>query len=86
MIWTSLSDRASLFDIFDADGSGELHVVELVQGLLKVRGEARKSDILAALLSVRSLQRLVKATRDEVLQNQYRTLQMLGCSAKEPHA
>ena len=28
------------FEIIDADGSGTLQVVELVQGLLKIRGEA----------------------------------------------
>jgi len=49
-------DRAHLFDIFDADRSGDLRVTELVEGLLKVRGEPRKSDVVAALLAVRSIQ------------------------------
>jgi len=49
-------DRASLFDVLDADGNGDLEVTELVHGLLKVRGEARKSDVVAALLSVRAVQ------------------------------
>ena len=30
--------------MIDADGSGTLHVTELVQGLLKIRGELTKSD------------------------------------------
>ena len=30
--------------VIDADGSGTLHVTELVQGLLKIRGELTKSD------------------------------------------
>jgi len=49
-------DRAHLFDILDADGSGGLHVTELVQGLLSIRGQVRKSDTTASLLAVRSLQ------------------------------
>jgi len=53
-------DRASLFDVLDSDGSGGLAVTELVQGLLKVRGEARRSDVIAVLLSVRTMQSMVR--------------------------
>jgi len=49
-------DRASLFDVLDADGSGDLEVTELVHGFLKVRGDARKSDVVAGLLSIRAVQ------------------------------
>jgi len=70
-------DRAGLFDIFDADCNGSLEVSELVQGLLKVRGEPRKSDMLAALLSVRALQDIVRSGSDRLLQNQQRILQLL---------
>jgi len=46
-------DRASLFDTLDADGSGGLEVTELITGLLRVRGEARKGDVIGTLLAVR---------------------------------
>ena len=36
-------DRANLFEVIDADGSGTLHITELVQGLLKIRGDVSKS-------------------------------------------
>jgi len=49
-------ERASLFDLFDLNGNGRLDATELVLGFLKVRGEVRKSDIVATLCSVRSLQ------------------------------
>ncbi|CAK9005742.1 unnamed protein product [Durusdinium trenchii] len=49
-------DRANLFEIIDADGSGTLQVVELVQGLLKIRGEVSKSDTVASYLATKSLQ------------------------------
>lgn len=35
-------DRANLFEALDADSSGALHLAELAQGLLKVRGELKK--------------------------------------------
>jgi hypothetical protein len=38
------------FEIIDADGSGTLQVVELVQGLLKIRGEAGSTTLLVHLL------------------------------------
>ncbi|CAK9037723.1 unnamed protein product [Durusdinium trenchii] len=41
-------DGANLFEIIDADGSGSLGLAELVQGLLKIRGEINKSDTVAA--------------------------------------
>jgi len=66
-------DRAGLFDILDADGSGGLHVTELVQGLLKVRGEARKSDVVASLLAVRAVQEMIRG----VVKDQARILECM---------
>jgi len=59
-------DRAHLFDILDADGSGGIQVQELVQGLLKVRGEARRSDIIGSLLAVRAVQDMVRELHQDV--------------------
>merc|ERR1712137_1203058 len=53
------SERARLFDVFDADGNGRLGVRELLQGLLKVRGEPQRSDVLAGNLGVRALLEMV---------------------------
>lgn len=59
-------DRANLFEIIDADGSGTLQITELVQGLLKIRGEINKSDTVAALLVSQSVQSLVVDMREEL--------------------
>jgi len=65
------SERERLFDVFDADNSGTLSIRELVQGLLRVRGDAQRSDVVEASLAVRAvfdlaraIQADVKATRD----------------------
>ncbi|CAE7661770.1 Cacna1c [Symbiodinium microadriaticum] len=52
-------DRANLFEIIDADGSGTLQITELLHGLLKIRGEINKSDAVATLLATRSVQTLI---------------------------
>ncbi|CAJ1335271.1 unnamed protein product [Effrenium voratum] len=59
-------DRANLFEAIDADGSGTLHVTELVQGLLQIRGEVKKSDAVATLLSTKALQNMVTEMREEI--------------------
>ncbi|CAE7721386.1 CACNA1E [Symbiodinium sp. CCMP2456] len=60
------ADRANLFEVIDADQSGTLHVSELVQGLLKVRGDLKKSDAVAGLLATQSLQQMVSDMREEM--------------------
>jgi len=57
-------DRAHLFDILDADQSGAIHVHELVIGLLKVRGQARKSDQVACLLAVQAVHEMLRNISD----------------------
>ena len=49
-------DRANMFEVIDADGNGTLHVTELVQGMLKIRGDLTKSDTVATLLATKALQ------------------------------
>ncbi|CAK9023928.1 L type [Durusdinium trenchii] len=58
-------DRANLFEVIDADGSGTLHITELVQGLLKIRGDISKSDTVASLLATKAVQRIVEDMRKE---------------------
>jgi len=50
----------TLFELLDADQSGHVDIRELVQGLMKLRGHASKTDAVATLLCLRSLQRSVK--------------------------
>eukprot|EP00928_Gymnodinium_smaydae_P089821 TRINITY_DN73720_c0_g1_i1.p1 TRINITY_DN73720_c0_g1~~TRINITY_DN73720_c0_g1_i1.p1 ORF type:complete len:655 (-),score=112.64 TRINITY_DN73720_c0_g1_i1:64-2028(-) len=49
-------DQLDLFCTLDMDGGGTLDVGELVMGIAKLRGEARRADIVSTLLMVKSLQ------------------------------
>ena len=61
-------DRANLFEIIDADGSGTLQITELLQGLLKIRGEISKSDTIASLLATRAVFSMVSEMKDDQVQ------------------
>merc|ERR1719330_53176 len=53
-----ITDRGELFDIIDADGNGSIDVSELILGILKLRsGGADKSDMVATILGIRSIQK-----------------------------
>lgn len=68
------TDRLDLFDVLDADGSGSLTVEELVSGILKVRGEPRKSDVIAVRLAMRSVQAQVRSLGSVVCQHHQSSL------------
>ncbi|CAE7473286.1 Catsper1 [Symbiodinium sp. CCMP2456] len=72
-------DRANLFEVIDADGSGTLHVQELVQGMLKIRGDITKSDTVATLLATKSLQTMIMDMQSEWAQ----TLKVLSHTLTE---
>lgn len=50
-------DREFLSEILDPDGNGTINVIEIVEGLGRLRGEPRRSDIVTVNLILRSLQR-----------------------------
>lgn len=53
-----VADRMELFDVIDADGNGNIEISELILGILKLRsGGADKSDMVATILGIRSIQK-----------------------------
>ncbi|CAK9024954.1 unnamed protein product [Durusdinium trenchii] len=54
-----LSCKFDLFDVLDADLSGELEFEEMVDGLLKCRGPASKTDIIAIRLKTALLVKMM---------------------------
>lgn len=54
-------DQVDLFEALDIDASGFLDLEQLVQGIAKLRGDARRSDVISVNLMVRAvLQRFTK--------------------------
>eukprot|EP00929_Paragymnodinium_shiwhaense_P108906 TRINITY_DN75250_c0_g1_i1.p1 TRINITY_DN75250_c0_g1~~TRINITY_DN75250_c0_g1_i1.p1 ORF type:complete len:655 (-),score=123.99 TRINITY_DN75250_c0_g1_i1:36-2000(-) len=49
-------DRIGLFDVLDADGGGSLELEELIHGIVKLRGDPRRSDVIHVGLVCRCLQ------------------------------
>ncbi|CAE7830626.1 Cacna1e, partial [Symbiodinium microadriaticum] len=75
-------DRANLFEVIDADGSGTMDVTELVQGMLKIRGDVKKSDTVATLLATKALQEMVSEMRNTLSELESRMIQNFPASAK----
>jgi len=48
-------EQIDLFDTLDVDGSGFLDFEELIQGIAKLRGDARRSDIISVSLMMRAM-------------------------------
>jgi len=61
-------DRDDLFEILDADGNGELQIGEIIKGIRKLRGDARRSDVIAVTLAVNSVSERVQILQKTVLE------------------
>jgi len=59
-------DQLDLFDTLDVDGGGTIDLEEMIVGLSKLRGDARRSDIVCVGLVVRSIQADLKRLRKTV--------------------
>lgn len=57
-------DHLDLFDTLDVDGGGSLDLGEIVSGISKLRGDARKSDIVAVILIAKHLNKTLADFRD----------------------
>eukprot|EP00929_Paragymnodinium_shiwhaense_P034273 TRINITY_DN1866_c5_g1_i2.p1 TRINITY_DN1866_c5_g1~~TRINITY_DN1866_c5_g1_i2.p1 ORF type:complete len:685 (-),score=168.99 TRINITY_DN1866_c5_g1_i2:197-2251(-) len=53
-------DHENLADILDPDQGGSIAVIELVEGLHRLRGDPKRSDIVTVDLMLRSIQRTLK--------------------------
>eukprot|EP00928_Gymnodinium_smaydae_P030398 TRINITY_DN22628_c0_g2_i3.p1 TRINITY_DN22628_c0_g2~~TRINITY_DN22628_c0_g2_i3.p1 ORF type:complete len:689 (-),score=80.67 TRINITY_DN22628_c0_g2_i3:85-2097(-) len=51
----STEDQMDLFETFDVDGSQSLDLVELLQGVKKLRGDPHRSDVIGVSLLVRGV-------------------------------
>jgi len=61
----SEEDHLDLFDTLDVDGGGTLDLGEIVSGIGKLRGDARKSDIVTVILLARHFSRNLTDFKEE---------------------
>jgi len=57
----------NLFDTLDVDGDGSIDIEELCEGISKLRGDARKSDVVALNLMVQKLHQEMRNHMDTTL-------------------
>merc|ERR1712232_166212 len=60
------SDHDHLHDILDPDNGGTIGVLDLMDGLARLRGEPRRSDTISIDLMVRSLQQQVVEVQEGI--------------------
>merc|ERR1740129_201198 len=73
-------DQLDLFDTLDVDGSGAVDLEELIVGICKLRGDARRSDIVGVSLVARAMQTAIanfERTAMDAFESQGRTLKLL---------
>eukprot|EP00930_Biecheleria_cincta_P035094 TRINITY_DN24170_c0_g1_i1.p1 TRINITY_DN24170_c0_g1~~TRINITY_DN24170_c0_g1_i1.p1 ORF type:complete len:809 (-),score=151.84 TRINITY_DN24170_c0_g1_i1:500-2779(-) len=65
-----ISNKFELFDILDVDMGGELSAEELINGLLKLRGDVSKGDIVAIMLKsihmTRQIEEMMSSRKGEL--------------------
>lgn len=66
-------EQAALFETLDVDGSGTLDLDELVSGMDKMRGDARRSDVVSVGLLLRAVSEELRSSQKE-LREQLREL------------
>jgi hypothetical protein len=65
----AVTDKTELFDVLDADASGEIDICEMVSALMKMRSSSSdKSDSVGTFLAVRATQDMLQSFRIEAFE------------------
>lgn len=78
-----LEARPGIFEAFGADAEGHLGVSELVSGLMRLRGDLQKSDIVSAQMSLQTMAEKLNLFQATNLSNQSRLLTILEKISKQ---
>mmetsp|Transcript_103230 Transcript_103230/g.198162 ORF Transcript_103230/g.198162 Transcript_103230/m.198162 type:complete len:239 (+) Transcript_103230:1-717(+) len=78
--------RDELFDVLDADMSGELDLDELVDGLMSLRGPTEKKDCVGTLLCARVTQQMLKNLHLEIKDDRSRLWSEQQMMKRQLHA
>eukprot|EP00928_Gymnodinium_smaydae_P075949 TRINITY_DN5897_c0_g1_i2.p1 TRINITY_DN5897_c0_g1~~TRINITY_DN5897_c0_g1_i2.p1 ORF type:complete len:645 (+),score=125.37 TRINITY_DN5897_c0_g1_i2:125-2059(+) len=63
------ADQQDLFDALDADGNERLEIEELIHGVIKMKGKARKVDVVASRLMLQTLMGRVNKIESTIREN-----------------
>jgi len=78
-----LEARQGIFEAFGADADGHLGVAELVSGLMRLRGDLQKSDIVSAQMALQTIGEKLSQFQATNLSNQSRLLTILDKISKQ---
>eukprot|EP00406_Dinophysis_acuminata_P079353 CAMPEP_0179248804 /NCGR_PEP_ID=MMETSP0797-20121207/20319_1 /TAXON_ID=47934 /ORGANISM="Dinophysis acuminata, Strain DAEP01" /LENGTH=179 /DNA_ID=CAMNT_0020956477 /DNA_START=76 /DNA_END=615 /DNA_ORIENTATION=- len=73
----SYEDQLDLFETLDVDGNGVLDMEELVVGISKLRGDARRTDVVGISLVVRAIQADLTEIRKHLEEQEQKQQQQL---------
>lgn len=77
------ADRLDLFDALDADGNGRIELGELIEGIVKMRGKARKADTVATRLMLTQMVNEVKRIEQQMREHHQELLEcMMGATGE----
>eukprot|EP00927_Polykrikos_kofoidii_P044081 TRINITY_DN38149_c0_g1_i1.p1 TRINITY_DN38149_c0_g1~~TRINITY_DN38149_c0_g1_i1.p1 ORF type:complete len:769 (+),score=119.96 TRINITY_DN38149_c0_g1_i1:81-2387(+) len=71
-------DFHDLFDTLDTDASGSVDLEEMVSGIVKLRGDARRSDMIQGILLMRSLQDQLGKLGAHIVKREEKLLTLFG--------
>jgi len=77
------ADRSDLFDAIDADSNGRIVLDELVNGLVRMSGKARRADAVASRLKVDALMKRFAVAHTQVLDDHRLILERLDSLCPE---
>jgi len=58
---------AGMFDTFDGDGNGSISMAELIQAVMKLRGEPQKNDLIASWVALRALHEKMEYVQETLM-------------------
>merc|ERR1711971_842408 len=73
-----ICDQGALFDMFDPEGNGLVHVGNFIRTIIRVRGAPQKADTVASWIAIRALNAKFQEFELVSLKNQRRLMDIVN--------